>query len=232
MYNTCVDPQPPVPPVFSTVPAMQPSSPNPKIPFLVAAGILIFAVGVGVGTLVSKYISPQPSLPIVSTPLPTVTSAPEADPTANWKTYTDPGGKFKLQYPKELTSEDQNSRLDANEYTQLFRVFTTFKENDAPGFVIRVRNGLNLQQLEKEDFDDMVGHVDYRIIKREEINLSGKKAVKIKVFVGPPEDYKENSGTIDIYSDIDSQESLSIRQLGVNTVQFDQILSTFRFVGQ
>ena len=96
--------------------------------------------------------------------------------------------------------------------------------------MLRVRNGLNSQQLEKEDFSNIEGHVVYKIIKREEADLSGKRAVKIRVFVGPPEDYKENSGTIYVYSDINSQESLSIRQLGMDSVQFDQILSTFKFL--
>lgn len=152
------------------------------------------------------------------------------DSLANWKEFSDPSGKFTFKYPKVLILKDQNSEPDASEYTQFFRVFKTFMDNQTLSFVVRVRSGLNAQKLEKEDFDDMEGHVDYKIMKREVVSLSGKPAVKVNVFVGPEEDYQEDSGSVYIYSDIDPQESLSIKQLGIDKVQFDQILSTFKFL--
>lgn len=152
------------------------------------------------------------------------------DFTFSWKTYVDSSGKFTFKYPKDLILKDQNSEPDTSEYTQLFRLFNTFMDTNAPSFVVRARSGFTAQQLEKEDFDDMAGHVDYKIIKREGIKLSGKPTIKIIVFVGPEEEYKEDSGSVYIYSDIDSQESLSIRQLGADRAKFDQILSTFKFL--
>ncbi len=208
--------------------------PPPKInPMLIICGLIIMAIILTGGIFIGKYLNSSQKIPVKEI-IPTPTSFPSittvSEPTTNWETYTDPSGKFKLQYPKKIIPKDEIGEPDVSEYIQLFRVFTTFMSNGTPGFVIRVRNNLNSQQLEKEDFDDMVGHVDYKIIKKEEINLSGKKAVKIRVYVGPPEDFRETSGVIYIYSDIGSQESLSIRQLGVDTGQFDKILSTFKFM--
>lgn len=95
-----MDQQPTVISVPPTVPTIQPTGFNLKVPILIIAGIFIFAVGIGAKLLAGKYISPPlTSLPS-PTPSPSVTSVQEGNPTVNWKTFTNNKSQYFLKYPK------------------------------------------------------------------------------------------------------------------------------------
>jgi len=69
--------------------------------FKVLAGVLAVLVFIGVafGTykLDQKQILPSPQ----PTPTPTIEATPTSDPTADWKTYTNPWFNFELKYPPD-----------------------------------------------------------------------------------------------------------------------------------
>jgi len=82
-----------------------PQQPKSNLILWAVIGITILAAGVGIGLIAGKYSSPvdnnqkqvqKTDIPVTS---PSVAPTETADPTANWKTYTNPQYGYSFKYP-------------------------------------------------------------------------------------------------------------------------------------
>jgi len=93
------------PPV--TEPTNPPLSMKSKNNWLISIVFLVVGILIGVGGILAyqKYVAAKPVAVASPTPVATI------DPTASWKTYTDPSGQFSLKYPSSvnLNAEAKNS---------------------------------------------------------------------------------------------------------------------------
>lgn len=91
--------QPPTPTAGSQTPAQLPPHNSKKVMMIIIAIVIVIAIGIAVYFLL--FNKPAPG---AKTAIPTITKSvptPTPDPTANWKTYTNPFYSFK--YPETLT---------------------------------------------------------------------------------------------------------------------------------
>lgn len=234
-----MDPVPPTPSAQPTVPSSVSSMvPAPKfgahILVWIIGGIVILAVGIGIGLLLAKDIFP----PLQILPAPTPSPIATVDPIANWKTYTDPLNTFSFKYPMNLTDlKDQGGVSgpwtgNPQSIINLGDKMTIRWGTDAPydGFsVYTVSKLVSLSLLDYLHKEVEAAKNSPRGIKSgtiTETSLGGQTAAFIdntvihrEYFIPSPDGKK-----IVVLSRINSTDSF------LNT--FDQILSTFRFVEQ
>lgn len=91
----------------TAVPVSPTPKPKSKLPLVLVVIVLLVMVGVG-GIVLGKYLSGSKTSETVQ-PVVTVTTTtptPTADPTANWKTYTNAKYNFSVKYPDSWFSND------------------------------------------------------------------------------------------------------------------------------
>ncbi|PIP57023.1 hypothetical protein COX04_01845, partial [Candidatus Woesebacteria bacterium CG22_combo_CG10-13_8_21_14_all_45_10] len=108
-----MDPNIPAVPTQPAQPAMPATPPSPKKDhglILILSFFLIVATAIAallyfqnqklVKQLAAYQAQPTP------TPLSTEIPSPTPDPTADWKTYSDPKGKYSFKYPSDWTKSN------------------------------------------------------------------------------------------------------------------------------
>lgn len=164
-----------------------------------------------------KQIARAPSTS-VPTPLPSITSVKEYDPTANWRTYTNTKYGFSIKYPLdkgfEINEELQNS------------IFIAAPQSDY-GLVISIDKNpevLNLMDwLRKQDFASI--QINGKPLKFSDLTITNKTVAEYSGL--------EVSGPIPSYILISSQDKKYIFKISGYTLEeklFNQILSTFKFL--
>lgn len=215
---------------LSPTPPLPPQKPNPWV--WIGVCVVMLAVGIGIGLFLAKNIYP----PLQILPAPTPTPVAIADPTANWKIYTDPSNTFSFKYPMNLTDlKDQGGVSgpwtgNPQSIINLGDKMTIRWGTDAPydGFsVYTVSKLVSLSLLDYLHKEVEAAKNSPRGIKSgtiTETSLGGQTAAFIdstvihrEYFIPSPDGKK-----IVVFSRINSTDSF------LNT--FDQILSTFRFV--
>jgi len=219
-----------------------------------AIGLIFLALGIAVGLFSAKFLSQsQDASPLTSTPSPTQSpaSTPTPDPTANWKTYSNSEGNYQIKYPNSWTFTT---------YTQVqSKGHATFKyvpiENSYLGEIRIVTaeflRGSQWVNLSTEQFFD---HNDAFWVKGlgvgggpgtdyttpQEISINGNRAMfqksrysTVYEYVGPwintysyyipINSPKELVYIFFSFDDRDPQKESVLKQ-------FDQILSTFKFL--
>ncbi|MEK7499008.1 MAG: hypothetical protein AAB649_00185 [Patescibacteria group bacterium] len=213
-----------------SIPSVPSSSPPPVstpphtsyVPKLLVVAVLFLTLGLGAGFILNKYVSaPKP------TPAPVVTTSPSPtpDPTANWNIYVDPYRQYSFKYPKTYS-------LDETARPYLNRNITWSYENIS--------------------FSDCRGDCPF-IKSSEKTSLGGKAATKISGYIGSvggniPQSfvaYEIPSGNKYFIFEIEAlpfmltgEEYAKYNQADIQQIKsedllvFDQILSTFKFLGQ
>src|SRR3989338_37668 len=106
--------QPNVEPTVSSS-AESPAGPKNRLWLLwLLGGLTTLTLGIAVGPFSAKFLNrPQPQSQLPPTPtLPpslSVTPAKEADPTANWKTFTTDDKKVSFKYPSDWTVDQHTT---------------------------------------------------------------------------------------------------------------------------
>lgn len=100
---------------MDAIPVPQPPlPPQPSHLILLIAGLALFLGGLGGGFVLSQYLaSPKPKTePIAQiVEIPTQTSIPTPDPTANWKTYVHPTLNYSFSYPENLQIKTYDGKV-------------------------------------------------------------------------------------------------------------------------
>lgn len=217
----------PVPPVV--VPALKP---KPNIFGWIIGGIVILGVGIGIGVILAKNIYP----PLQVLPTPT----PMTDPTANWKTYSNDNANIFFKYPPEMsemlvTEGGVSGPIlgNANLVVSFANKSTVHSGTDAPF------DGFSVDEIEVAKlgmpFDSYVNK-EVDAVKIHPRGMSN--AVAVKTSIGNQNfTYIDSEITIRRYFILSPDNKRVAIFSRVNSTAeffntFDQILSTFKFVGE
>jgi len=181
-------------------------------------GILVFMLGIVVGLVIDKTTLLSairiPYLSVAPTPFTSPKPTAEAgDPTANWKTYTDPILKFSIQYPNDMTLEIMNN--------DIYLSLVSFKNNNTQ-FSVYVRES-NVENEVKLIRAQTEGHVVTTLVKNEAFQINGINGWLLE--------YTPQSGNIN-RSTLIIPNKTNVYVINAQSDVFDQILSTFKFFGQ
>lgn len=215
--------QPPTPPVSPAAAVInQPVSHGKAFRPVMAVAAVLLISGLSFGAY--QFGKNQtPSSPIVEPPTlsPTVSSPSSnpADPTANWKTYTNTKYGFSFKYPKIWESEEEKMALldnpDNVEIT-FFPVGETHNKSVGGNFILSVS-----YVGDKRTVDYVKSEYSPKALKTE---IGGKPALKDDV-------------SLYAYIKVDNNNSIEVRNNNSKTATevvtyFDQLLATFKFLGQ
>ena len=240
-------PPPPVP-IVPTTPVAPPSPAKPKTFIFVLLGLVLVAGLLFAGVALSQkgFLSGILSL---AKPSPTPTLAPEPtptpDPTANWKTYTNQKYNYSFKYPAEAKLEEGKGYEERLQETIL-----TFYGPNYPGpgeftdgygitfAVLKNLGNATPNQLAQKVFaESQKGIADKTLegdiskCKVEEVTRGGTTGTRFTYCVRAPgsgvvnfsEWFVKNGITYQIYA---------VLQNSNYQKDFDQILSTFKFLDQ
>jgi len=208
-------PPPVVPP--SNLPPIQHTSPT-KLP----AKVLLFAVLIlaiaGTGFVLGKYSSriASPTPPAKVSPRPTIFPTPISDTTTNWRTYKNDKYSYSIKYPNNWSvTRDESNQPAFKSLVQL----TSGALTTLPNFVIQVSTKSYSQLL-----------------------TSSMKSFQMTDLISTMRsDTLTGAGNSDYFVDIVFQNSGNVFNIQANFTnppnqgelqQFDQILSTFKFIDQ
>jgi len=194
----------------SPLPA-QPIPPPPKKNLGIFIGIILLFLGIAVGLALGKTtLLSTLRIPYLSA-TPTPLASPE--PTADWKTYTDPILKFSIQYPNDMTLEIMNN--------DIYLSLVSFKNNNTQ-FSVYVRES-NVENEVKLIRAQTEGHVVTTLVKNEAFQINGINGWLLE--------YTPQSGNIN-RSTLIIPNKTNVYVINAQSDVFDQILSTFKFIGQ
>lgn len=193
----------PTRPVFTQTP-VEPELPKRSYTWLIVI-IIIFLLA-GSSVLAFKYFQlKQQAAQTRPSPLPAATPVPSADPTANWKTYTNPSLKYLLKYPQSWEIQEYP---DADLPYVLHRL--ELRNNNKPQLVIETYKELLVKTVPEDE-----------VVRSEQITISGVTGTKNwhNPF-GPP---------AEIIIIFDTKTYRILLQDANQNQTADQILSTFKF---
>lgn len=183
--------------------SVQLSQPSSKLPLILFGIVLILSAGLG-GLYLGKYLY-GPKTPAVSiSPIVVPTATPTPDPTANWKTYTNSKLGFTFQYPTELVFLSDG--LD-NGGSLLLQNFDGIKSNGDTNTSFQ----LALFKTQTNGSGQITTINSYRAIRGTSVQ---KKEDVPTVWI--------TNGTSYYMFQLSTPKT-------INSVWFDQILSTFQF---
>lgn len=194
--------------------------------------IILIALGIGGYLLYQKQIKPTSPLqnPQASQSTP--------DETANWEIYTNKTYKYNLKYPRQLAYSGKDSTV-------------YFSENTTPMNILKYRIEVNKikRNFEKiynapDDFfiQDEIDTLGHKFIKQKNLLIDNVKAVSYKYELSNDQIKKGETGGL-TQGIIINKDGLMIEVIIQSTTippatpwfdlqEFDQILSTFKFIDQ
>lgn len=211
-------------PTTPVIPPVQPAIP-PKKPFpflLFFAIVILLAFSGSIAYLFAQNIALKQQLTKLQTsPTPIPTPAIVADPTTDWKTYTNEDYGFSFSYPKELTYLYDHLK-GGNILLQNFDGSSPRKELDSDFQMVVTADDTNTKPLEDypKQWETELGK-----LPTETISVGGITAIKGfsgQKFQAVPTVWFSKSATTFMIQ-------LS-RPKSTNKIWFDQILSTFKFL--
>ncbi len=183
-------------------PAAPTPVPRPSIWLWIGVCVLMLGIGIGIGMFLEGYR--RPTAYVTASPAP----SPTADPTANWKTYTNSQRKYVLRYPNDW-------RLQENAHLDLPYLVHSLDLKDKLGS-IQLTVDIYTEMLIKSVPED-------KVIKSEKTIVDGKTATKNR--------HNSFGPSLEVIISLDDQIYRITKGLA-SEVTFDQILSTFRFIEQ
>lgn len=192
-------------------------SPLTKIAKVLLVVSLLALAAYFVGTFVSnkKVVTPTPTL--VPTPVATI------DPTVDWKTYTNNKFGISLKYPDRFNLSEEVATVDF-----LFRVHFEDRQKQAVGFNVEVWPVGVDEAIQKVKNVSAKAAPPITNIPQSQImidNVSGTNLVL-------ESDRLESQSTIYVVKYGQHSYVLTFQTLPNDNKWIDQILSTFRFLGQ
>ncbi len=155
---------------------------------------------------------PTPTL----SPTPQMNSDPALRDTANWKTYTNTKFGYSIKYPPTLTPLESTSDIYLHQAT-----FNGPEKSYLSGIIIEVRNLTNLEDEISYRTWRVVGHITDKLDSEIPILVSSTLSKRLNYSYG-----QKQFGTIVIpYQKL-------VYSIEAESNLLDQILSTFKFVGQ
>lgn len=218
-------PNPPVQPPIISTPPTPPSPPPPprKKSFIWLIILVVLLLLASTGILAYQYYqlktqvaSSAPSQSLTPSPTPT----PSQDPTANWKTYNNTSYSFRIDYPVRFEIVEKTKREDF--YDTLATLTSPFKES----ITLRVIHDIDIYEKNGPEMVAEREVMDSGFIYNITTTKIGDYFAAITTFANNP-DKKSPTITIahpskNLFIVIDINTDLS-------RVEFDQILSTFKF---
>ena len=189
---------------------------TPKINWLLFSfvGIVVLIFGVAIGLMIGKYIYTKPTpTPIISA---SPTSTPIADPTANWKTYTNTKFGYSIKYPLILTPLETTADIYLHQIA-----FESPEKAYLSGVIVEVRNLTNLADEVSYRTWRIVGHIADKLDSEIPISIFGLSGKRLNYTSGQ----KQFSTIIIPYQKL-------VYSIEAESNLLDQILSTFKFVDQ
>jgi len=192
---------------------------------LVVVLILLVLGGLGYWVYGRFYLNKQISNP-ASTPTTSATALATADPTATWKTFTDPDGVFSFKYPETYSIDNTHISpyLNRNITWRYNNVSVLDCRGDCP--VIDTKKQTTLGGKAATIITGYVGAVGGEI-PHEYISYEIKLNTKFFLFSIQAIPLYLTKDEVSVY-DTPSIQKMKPQDL----VIFDQILSTFKFLGE
>lgn len=214
-------------PIQNPVP-VEPQVKTPK-PWL-KIGLVVLAVSVvGIGIFWLEKFIKEPK--IIAQPTPALTPIPSfpADPTLSWMTFTNTDYGFSLKYPPDLIARqdrDYGFEFCFDTETRQCPIYINILNTSYESEITQLESEW---QLMKENSNRVKSFDTYR-----EFELLGIKGKRISGF--RPASGQEFYEVIFPYNNKTYRVSLDIgpkaRENGYRETTFDQILTTFKFLGQ
>jgi len=211
-----------------------PQQPKSNLILWAVIGITILAAGVGIGLIAGKYSSPvdnnqkqvqKTDIPVTS---PSVAPTETADPTANWKTYTNSQEKITFDYPQNWSlAEYDKERIvvgddRAEAVTIFFSIYSPFAL-ESPTTDKIIEAWFNYNKGSNAQFPD-----GGKVLSEEFIKVDGLEATKYilvnKIVSSTQSSYQRTW----VFVPNNNRITL-VDYEGTNNKLFDQILSTFKF---
>lgn len=182
--------------------------------------LLLILILISISIFINKTsnISQTTQLPAPTQPLPTYLPTPTADPTANWKTYTNSKYRFTIKFPPNMQDTHGDSydlRLENGEILITFGIFGVPKEKAIKELAV---NGFCFAKKEDVSETKINGIATYRTEK-----VFNDNNICLDALINL------NTEDMDSYDVLDIQAKAT-NQNGVRL--FNQILSTFKFLDQ
>lgn len=222
----------------------QPVAPLPqKInPLFIINGLFIIAIILTGGIFIGRYLNSSQNIPVKEViptptlyPSPTVTSIP--DPTASWKTYTNPQYKFEFKYPPDIFIKTDLSepeliiKLSSDQSFDLYKMGALMIKV-YPGDIDRFTRKDNLKDADTPIQNILNDELGYSSLKKK----WGEK-VKGNFWGDTPWSYyqiyiphPDNSSGISYYIKTDKSDDPGYGGTSSQITTASQILSTFRFL--
>jgi hypothetical protein len=188
--------------------------------------IVVLLVVIGIeGVYIAANSTLDPSQNQISPPPISPTPFPDqsANPTANWKTYTNNKFNFSFSYPGYWELRDHTS--ETNQTYQTIVLFSQDKSAHDYGFTIDISIWSNPDNLSTEEFVPKHILTSNKNLQYKDINLNGtiaKQALNLPNQIDASDIFIKNGKYIisisGAYADIKAHKDI-----------FDQILSTFTF---
>jgi hypothetical protein len=173
---------------------------------------------VGVG---AYYLGSRKTATTTPESVPTQTTSPAPDPTANWKVFSDAGLGFSIKTPQdwEVREITPNLQIEIGPIDSPTESVILGYVNSLPG------SDLSVEELRNSGFEvnESTMLIDGKTISRKKVNITSA--------VISPESFDEYMDQVTIPMSNELETQLRITELKHETI-FNQILSTFEFIDE
>lgn len=195
-------------------PALLPQKPNSWV--WIGVCVVMLAVGIGIGLFLAKNI--YPPLQILPTPTPSPTVS--ADPTANWKTYTNNSLNYSIKIPSDW---------DVNDDRYPDKGYVVIKPNNTKDYLLVISS----QKNKVNSLNELLSLAGEPPRDQHKFTFNGYEAILTTDTIVYQGDTLPT--TTNHYYLINNNDGHSIHEVTSNEKYYpilSQILSTFTFVDQ